>query len=306
MVLAAQNMMEHVMDHPWPGWQTQLFGMKVTLMSSGIASMIIAAALLVAIIVPMARRRGGTGCGVLEVVVIFVRDTIGRPALGERVYVYLPMLLTLFVFILGMNLLGMVPLESISLAARWRPMGTTATAIPTVCTGLASISLLTIIFAGLRKSARHWHERLRLPMWVCAAVSPLLWIVGLCPSIPGTTGRVMAIPMGLLELAGIIFKCLALMIRLMSNMLSGHVLLAVFMMFIIEALGDWVDGNAAGVFYITPACIIASVLVNVLELLVAGLQAYIFTFLTAIFLGLYAEGGHWKQAEPLLSAPSEE
>ncbi len=95
-------------------------------------------------------------------------------------------------------------------------------------------------------------------------------------------------PLGLLEMLGVLAKCMALMIRLFANMLSGHTLLAVMMMFILQAL----ETQVVRVFYIGPFCIAASVAVEVMELLVAGLQAYIFAFLTATFLALYVETSH--------------
>ncbi|MCJ7542983.1 MAG: F0F1 ATP synthase subunit A, partial [Phycisphaerae bacterium] len=91
-----------------------------------------------------------------------------------------------------------------------------------------------------------------------------------------------------LELVGVLAKCMALMIRLFANMLSGHTLLALLMMFILQAL----EAQVARVFFVGPFCVAASVIVEVMELLVAGLQAYIFAFLTAIFLGLYVESSH--------------
>jgi len=262
-------------------------------MSSGIASMLLVALILCSVIVPLARRKMDipTGAkGVLEVIVVFVRDMIARPALHEKAYNFLPLLLTLFVFILGMNLIGLFPLEPISHAIGLgkTPIGITPTQILTVCAGLASLSLLTIVFCGLRKQAQVLHEKRRAPFVLCMLVSPLLWLKSLSPKIEGVVGVFISIPLAFLELIGAFAKCFALMIRLFANMMAGHALLAVMMMFIFQGLAGWIEGKLS-VIYIAPACILASVVVNLLELLVAGLQAYIFTFLTAMFLGMYVE-----------------
>ncbi|MFZ1991333.1 MAG: F0F1 ATP synthase subunit A, partial [Alphaproteobacteria bacterium] len=144
-----------------------------------------------------------------------------------------------------------------------------------------------------------FHQRYQAPMWLCALISPVLWIASLTPPVPGLAGVILAVPLALLELVGVLAKCAALMIRLFANMLSGHVLLTVLMMFILQAL----QTQVVHVFYVGPFCIAASVVVQILELLVAGLQAYIFTFLTAIFLALYAESSHGAE-EPRAGAES--
>ena len=163
-----------------------------------------------------------------------------------------------------------------------------ATAIPTVCAALGSLALLAIVFSGLKRQAKRCHQERGWPICLCGMISPLLWMGSLSPDVPGWTGKVLLIPMVVLELIGVIAKCLALMIRLFANMLSGHVLLAVLLYFVILAL----EAQVVHVFYVGPFCVAAGVIVDVMELLVSGLQAYIFTFLTAMFLGLYVEPKH--------------
>lgn len=292
MPLAMASLIEQIADRPWPGCQVRVFGMTVTLMSSCIAAMVLAGAILLALVLPLARRRQTVphgAAGVLEVVVYFVRDMIARPALRDQAERFMPMLLTLFLFILAVNLVGILPLEAISDLVPGVPrIGGVATAIPTVAAALAVIALLTIVLSGLSRRARQFHRLHHVPMVVCVVISPALWIWGLAPHVPGVAGAILALPLGLLELVGVLAKCAALMIRLFANMLSGHTLLAVLMMFILQAL----ETQVVRVFYIGPFCVAASVVVEVMELLVAGLQAYIFTFLTAMFLGLYAETSH--------------
>jgi len=289
--------MEHVSDHPWPGWQVELFGVEVTLMSSGIASMVLTAVVLMAVVIPWARRWRRIphgGANVLEVVVMFVRDMIARPTLGEKAYDFLPFLLTLFLYVLGMNLMGIVPLQSITLALGLEafPLGATATSIPVVCAALAGLTFLSVVFLGLRKQAITHRRRTGRSVVLCAAVAPALWFRSLSPEVPGAIGKILAFPIALIELVGAVAKCFSLMIRLFANIVSGHALLAILMLFFMEALALAVAGHAYDVGYITPVIIFGSVVVNLLELLVAGLQAYIFTFLTAMFLALYVEQQH--------------
>jgi F-type H+-transporting ATPase subunit a len=292
VLLASINLIERIADQPWPGCQVRLFGQTITLMSSCIAAMVLAAGILLAVVLPLSRRRQTVphgAAGVLEVLVYFVRDMIARPVLRDKAEPFMPLLLTLFLFILTINLVGILPLEAISQLIPGLPrIGGVATAIPTVAGALATISLTTIVFSGLRRQARLFHQHHRLPLWLCVVISPALWVFSLAPRTPGLAGAILAVPLGLLEMLGVVAKCMALMIRLFANMVSGHTLLAVLMMFILQAM----ETQVVRVFYVGPFCIAASVAVEVMELLVAGLQAYIFAFLTATFLGLYVETAH--------------
>ena len=299
-MLAALDLFSHLVDHPWPGCTIRLGSVHITLMSSGIATMIIVGVLLVVVLLLIARRRRRIphgGHNLLEALVVFVRDMIAHPALGTRAYDHLPLLLTLFVFILGLNLMGVVPLESVSRAVAKKTgldgyvVGGATTSIPTVCAALASIVLLSILVGGLRNAAHRCHEEKGWPRWVCGALSPFVWMVGLSPKIPGRAGVVLAAPVALLELIGALAKCFALMVRLFANMLSGHVLVAILLMLTLQLAHAALEQNV-GMMGAVVVPILGSVLVNILEMLVAFLQAYIFTFLTAMYLGLYAGSGH--------------
>lgn len=293
LFLAEADLVKHIVDHPWgePGsWVDALSPVK-PLMSSAIATMLLAALIVLAFVLPLARRyqavpRGGRN--VLEVLVIFVRDMIARPALHDKAYPFLPFLCTLFMFVLAMNVIGIVPLAPLTN----EKLGGTPTAIMAVCAGLASISLVTIVVISLRSAARRFHEHHHsCPLVVCAILSPLLWIKSLAPSVPGVAGKVLYIPLMMLELVGFFGRCFALMIRLFANMVAGHTMLAVLVMIGLEAAAGVMKGSLHGL-YVTPITFLASVAIDVMELLVAGIQAYVFTFLTAIFLGIYAEPAH--------------
>jgi len=264
--------------------------------------MLITAVSLIAVIVPVARRREDIstgGHGFLEVLVLFVRDAIARPALHERAYKFLPLLVTLFVFVLGMCLIGLTPLVAITtwLGAHvpfmsGRPIGVTPTSVLTICAALAAIALGSIVIAGLKAGAVRYNRERNRPMWLCWLLSPLIWVKGLAPGIPGVMGVIMLVPLAFLELVGVVAKCFALMIRLFANMMAGHAMLAVLMVFIIRGLHSLVERGASDVLYVAPAVIVASAILCLMETAIALLQAFIFTVLTAVFLGLYAEPAH--------------
>ncbi|MCK5114417.1 MAG: F0F1 ATP synthase subunit A [Phycisphaerae bacterium] len=313
-MLGSVSILDHVVDTPWPGCSITVGGMEITWMSSGIASMLLVAAVLLVFLPILSRRcvamrssgavvlpggpKRSIGGSIIEVIVLFVRDEIAVPSMGkQQAMVFLPFLLTVFVFILGMNLTGLLPFSAISYWATGGkyPVGHTPTSILTVCGALALLAAIAIIGSGLYKAA----QRSKLPTLAALPLSPLLWFLSLAPHIPGTTGKIMAVPLAALELIGVFAKCFSLMVRLFANMIAGHMMLAVMMMFIVQTLVsayttamDATVANEVHFFYIGPVCIIGSVLIEVLELLVAGLQAYIYTFLTAMFLGIYAEPSH--------------
>lgn len=274
-------------------------------MSSAIASMLLVAVVLCFLLLRLGRKVkigknvqvGKTG-GFLEVIVLFVRDQIAIPALGSKAYTFLPMLLTLFVFVLGMNLIGLLPLEALCriIPGNHYLVGTTPTVVLSVCAALAGMTLGTIFVMGLWRAAQRLREKKGWPMILCLLSSPVTWFVSFSPDVPGAVGKVLLIPLAALEFIGAIAKCFALMVRIFANMLAGHFLLAVMMMFIVQTVLASYESilnpaleNKIHAFYIAPVCIIASVLLDLMELLVAGLQAYIYTFLTAMFLGLYVE-----------------
>jgi len=299
MMLA--SVLEHISDTPWPGGQVEVFGLRVTLMSSSIASIILVGVLLAVLVPRLARRVGDIphgGRNVLEILVIFVRDMIAKPALHEKAYDFLPMLLTLFLFVLTMNLVGILPLEPLTrLMGHYVPwmkgrlIGSTPTSVFSVCAGLASLSFLTILVSAFARAADHAHHEHHWPRWLCLALSPALWVRKMAPPISGMAGIILVVPLTAMEIAGVVVKCGALLIRLLANMVAGHALLAVIMMLLLQAAAFALKENITALG-VSVVCILASVLLDVLEVMVAGLQAYIFTYLTAIFLGLYVEPGH--------------
>jgi F-type H+-transporting ATPase subunit a len=301
VLLASDNLLHHVLDQPWAGCRIEVFGLPVTLMSGAMISTILTGVVLIAVLVPMGRRCSYIPTGgqnLLESIVVFVRDTIARPALHEKAYDYLPFLSTLFVFIFALNLMGLVPLESISsllgIGDRYK-IGGAPTAVPAVGAALASLALLAVVGNGLRRSAQRQHEQKHWPMSLCWLASPVLWFISLSPPVPGMVGKVILVPMAALELVSAIAKCGALMVRLCANMVAGHMLLAVLMSLAMATLRPMLLPPAEASFhgiYVVPICVLGSVALNLMELLVSGIQAFIFTIMMALFLGMYAEADH--------------
>ena len=307
MNLIAENegdfIVHHISDHPWPHCQTTALGMKVTWMSDAIATMVLTACILAVVLPLLARRRAMVPRGsysAMEYLVVLVRDMVARPALHGRAEAFLPFLLTLFFFILGMNLIGLFPVQSLSvvvndwLGVKDYTLGASPTGVLAVCAGLACLTLLHILLLGLWRAAGDAHRRHRWPLPLAIVFSPLLWLLSLAPPVEGLAGKLLKLPMAILELFGAIAKCFALMIRLFANLMAGHALVAVMMLFVFQQYSSVLAGWRAKTMAVGTGavCVAASFLMCLLDILVAVVQAYIFTYLSAIFLSLYAEGKH--------------
>ena len=302
MILAIANPLHHVLDVPWPGFTFRIFGLPFTVMSGGIISILIAGIGLVAFLVPIARNPSYIPKGaqnLLEGLVVFVRDTIARPALHEKAENYLSFLCTVFVFVLALNLTGLLPLEAISLLLGINDthrIGGTPTATPTVGAALALLAVLAILGNGLRRAAERFRDtHPEAPATACWLISPVTWFLSLSPNVPGPIGKVVLLPMAVLELVSALAKCMALMVRLCANMLAGHMLLSVLALLAMMSLEPMFRPGPDASFYgipVIPLCWLGSVVLTLMELLVAGIQAFIFTIMVALFLGMYAEADH--------------
>ncbi len=212
----------------------------------------------------------------VEVIYLYLRDKTARPLLGERTERFMPFLATIFFFILVNNLLGLIPILDMILLAvpKWRaehraPLGGTATQNLMVTGALAAISFVVINVAGLRELgvkgyAKHLTGGAPVYLW------PLLILI---------------------EVAGTFIKPVALALRLFANMTAGHILLATLFMFTGMA---WSAG--VGVWApVTVVSVISAIAIYFLELFVAFLQAFVFMFLTTVFisqLSHHGEHGH--------------
>lgn len=176
----------------------------------------------------------------LETLVLFVRDDIAIPQLGEKNYMkFMPFLLTVFFFIWITNLMGLLPGAA----------NVTGNIAVTVSLGLFTLALILI-----NGNKDFWKHTLWMP-GVPTFVKPILAVV---------------------EIAGVFIKPIALMIRLFANITAGHIIILslIGLIFILENAG------IAGV------SVPFALFITVLELLVAFLQAFIFTMLSALFIGM--------------------
>jgi F-type H+-transporting ATPase subunit a len=218
---------------------------------------LLAAALIILIVVPLARhvaRRPvtkGAFLNAFEAILLYIRDGVARPAIGGHdADAFLPYLWTVFLFVLFSNLLGMIP------------GGASATGNINVTAVLALMTFGVVVVAGMRKMGVGGFWLGLVPkLDVPKVMYPLLW--GL---------------MFVIEIAGLFIRHIVLSVRLFANMLAGHIVLAVILGFIIQVQG-------AAWYAVMPASVAGVVALSVLELFVAFLQAYIFTFLSALFIG---------------------
>jgi F-type H+-transporting ATPase subunit a len=202
----------------------------------------------------------GPLANLLEIFLVYIRDSIARPAIGahdgDR---FVPLLWTMFMFVLVCNLCGLLP---------W--VGA-PTASFSVTTSLAFVTFSTGVLSGMKK------------------FGPLGFIANQIPSMDLAWPMAIFIkPMLLaIELLGLCIKHLVLGIRLLANMVAGHLVL-------LGVMGLAFGAAAATQFHDAPVwqwsltaliSIVASTLFSCLELFVAFLQAYIFTFLSALFIG---------------------
>ncbi|MCT4624011.1 MAG: F0F1 ATP synthase subunit A [Schleiferiaceae bacterium] len=179
----------------------------------------------------------------LEPIIVFVRDEIAIPNIGEKHYKkYMSYLLTIFFFIWFINLFGMFPL------------GINVTGNIAVTASLAILTLILTLFTGKKDYWMH-----------------IFWM----PGVP-VPMKIILMP---IEILGVFIKPFALMIRLYANMKAGHVVL-MSLIAVMYAFSNW---GAKGAFFgLTFA-------LSLLELLVAALQAYIFTMLSALYFGSASE-----------------
>ena len=188
----------------------------------------------------------------LEAVVVYVRDQVAKPAIGSHDYQrFLPLIWTVFFFVLTMNLMGMFPLLG-------SPTGSIS-----VTTALALSVFAIVLYTGMKKLGV-------VGFWTAQA--PHI-------DLPGPMKAPLVLGIWAIEVFGLFIKHMVLAVRLFANMFAGHMVLAVIVGFIGAMWGS------ALVWLIAPASIGGSVAIGLLEVLVAFIQAYVFAFLTALFIG---------------------
>lgn len=230
-----------------------------------VLSILISSLLLCFIFISIARKyktnedKAPTGIqNFFEPIILFVVNDIAIPSIGEKKYQkFLPFLLTVFFFIWFNNMLGLIPIF---------PGGANVTGNIAVTMVLA---LFTFVIVTINGNKNYWSHIVNTPgvPWFLKLPIPIMFIV---------------------EFAGILTKPIVLMVRLFANILAGHMVAIVFfsLIFIFGAIAVW-----AG-YTISIISVSFSFFMTLLELLVALIQAYVFTLLSAIYIGMATEEHH--------------
>ncbi|MBN1822478.1 MAG: F0F1 ATP synthase subunit A [Prolixibacteraceae bacterium] len=234
-------------------------------MTKTVAGALVAAILLVWVFLAVARaskRNVGKAPkglqNLVEPIIVFIRDEVALPAIGEKKYKkFMPYLLTLFFFILINNFMGLIPIF---------PFGANVTGNISVTLVLALFTFIITSFSG---NKHYWKEIYNpdVPWWLKFPL-PLMPIV---------------------ELSGVITKPFVLMVRLFANMLAGHMIVTVFVSLIFIFAGLF--GPAVG-YAASPVSILFSVFILLLDVLVSFIQAYVFTLLSALYFGMATTEHH--------------
>jgi F-type H+-transporting ATPase subunit a len=269
LTLAAANPLDHVVQHQiWP-----IGGF--TIFSNHTVMQMLAAALLVWLMPKIVRLRAGNdevgrhvprGIGTaIESICMYLKTQVAEPLLGAHAPRFLGYVWTTFFFVLTCNLLGNLPLAEITnwfvpnSIDRGHGIGGTSTGNIWVTATLAGTTFIMILYNGLHVNGvayiQHFFQMAPFPVNILV---------------------------GVLELMGLFFKAFALAVRLFANMIAGHILLATLLMLVMMAAAGM---GTAGGFAIAIPVVAGSLFVRVLELFVAFLQAFIFTFLSVMFIG---------------------
>lgn len=226
-----------------------------------LVSVIVLFVLLFSVVRSAKRNKGKAPTGMqnlLEPIILFIRDEVAKPTIGEKKYErFMPFLLTVFFFILINNFLGLIPIP---------PFGANVTGNIAVTMVLALFTFFITTFSG---NKHYWKEIYNpdVPWWLKYPI-PLMPIV---------------------ELTGVITKPFVLMVRLFANMMAGHMIVTVFvsLIFIFGSLFGPVVGLAA-----SPVSIAFSVFILLLDVLVSFIQAYVFTLLSSLYFGMATAEHH--------------
>lgn len=239
-----------------PQLEAKFYDFSIT---KNVTSMLISVALLLLIFLSVAKKYKKNGVmkapsglqNAIEPIIMFVRDEVAKPNLGNKYTRFMPLLLTVFFFIWINNLLGLIP------------SGANFTGNIAVTAALALVSFVVILFSA----NKHFWGHLFNPPGVPFLAKVLLIII---------------------EIISLFIKPVALTIRLFANILAGHIIIlsVISMIFIFGSL------NQVAGWGFAPVSIAFSIFMFCLELLVAAIQAFIFTNLTAVFIGQAVEEAH--------------
>ena len=221
------------------------------------SAMIIMLLVFISVARTYARRKGEAPKGLqswVEPLIVFLRDDVAKPSIGHGYERFMPFLLTIFFFIWFANMLGLIPFLG--------GMNVTGNIAVT-----AVLAVFTFIITTINGNKGYWMHII-LPPGVPIWLLPLMWPI---------------------EIFGVFIKPIVLCLRLFANITAGHIIILSFTMLIFI----FANSSGVGVAYgVSIGTLIFSVFMNVLELLVAFLQAYVFTLLSALYFGQATEEAH--------------
>ena len=244
-------MISELLEHHILDHGLNFFGIQLPITQFNLMMLLVSAAILF-VFITAARKKTGRLRTVAEMFVMFVRDDLVLPNLHEKGRKLVPFFCSLFIFILFSNYLGMLP---------W---ARTVTANISVTAGLALVSLFIIVSQSIKNNGFWGFTKTFVPGGVPWWLIPLMFP---------------------LEVLSLIIRIFVLAIRLFANMTAGHIILIglISFIFIMGAKGTTYGfGTSGPVMFMT-------LFVSILELLVAVIQAYVFTLLTVIFASLQLE-----------------
>ena len=246
--LNADNIIDGTLDLPQ---FEPIFGIDLSI-TKHVVMMWIASALLITMLLTAFRRPSLVPTGLanfFEALVVFIRDEVVLPVMGEHGRPFLPFFLTIFFFILFCNLLGLIPYSG------------TATGNISVTAGLALIVFIVTQTAGIVNNGPIGFAKSLvpsgMPFWLLPIMVPI-------------------------EVLSLFIKPFALCIRLFANMIAGHVAILVFLGMIIMSKS----------YFIAPLSVAFAAGIYLFEIFIAFIQAFIFTLLSAAFIGMAAHPDH--------------
>ena len=203
------------------------------------------------------RTKGKAPKGLLsfvEPIIVFVRDDVAKPSIGKRYANFMPFLLTVFFFIWINNMMGLIP---------FFPGGVNVTGSISIAMVLAVFTFIITVIAANKHYWKHVFAMPGVPIGVLFILTPI-------------------------EILGLFLRPFVLMIRLFANITAGHIIALAFFS-LIFIFGEMHAGLGIGVSVLS---LVFTVFMGALELLVAFLQAYVFTLLSAIYFGAAVDEGH--------------
>ena len=195
-----------------------------------------------------------------EPIILFIQDEVAKPFIGAKYLRFMPLLLAIFFFILALNLFGQIPFFG----------GANVTGNLGVTMVLALIVFIVVNINGNKHYWEHIIWMPGIPAWVKTLITPI-------------------------EILGVFIKPVTLMLRLFANITAGHIVIIIFisLIFIFGKAGE----NPGAAWGSSIASIALALFISAIELLVAFIQAYVFTLLTASYIGSATEEHHHEDAK---------